>query len=166
MTPKKYISYFKDIATKHKGIRHSDTEKRFFRMNIDELLGTGMRSDARFPLMVLENFEGGIYDGDSDNHLKRLEGAFVLLDKVPQGDFNKEADAYERMEKIGIEIFTRMDHDQKMFPKDANSTMIKFEVNSTKWFKVGPIMDSCYGWRFSFSLLDSIDFRYNPEEWL
>ena len=41
------ISYFENLARRHKSIAHTDSEKHFFRMELDEVLGGINRTDVR-----------------------------------------------------------------------------------------------------------------------
>lgn len=76
------ISYFEDLARRHVEIKHSDREKHFFRMEVDEVLGGINRTDVRYPMLILEGYSFSFTDNRSDNILKNRQGAFILMGYV------------------------------------------------------------------------------------
>ncbi|NQU53584.1 MAG: hypothetical protein HQ522_13705, partial [Bacteroidetes bacterium] len=53
------ITYFENLARKHKSILHTDTDKHFFRMEIDEVLAGINRTDVAYPMLILEGYGFG-----------------------------------------------------------------------------------------------------------
>ena len=160
----KYISYFKNLATQHKEIGHTEEEKHFFRMNIEEVL-TGLRSDINLPALILESFEGRLVDKKSDNNLANREGAFMILKKVEVDNFDQENEFLDDSERIGLDIIKRMRRDSKTNPIQ-DRILKRFDYDGVSWGKVGPVFDNYYGYRFIFRLQDFENMKFDPDKWL
>ena len=97
-----YITFFKDIATDHPDILHSDQEMHFARvvLNRDPLIGStnqlseflnNLGNDLRYPCMILIAYKGDFADNRSDNKRKRIDGSFVIMDRLEKsGDHDGE----------------------------------------------------------------------------
>ena len=59
------VSYFKLLASKHKDILHSDTDKHFYRFEVDEVL-TGINK-LKYPAFILEGYRISYKDMKDDN---------------------------------------------------------------------------------------------------
>ena len=108
------ITYFQNIATKHKSIGHKSTEKHFFRMEIDEVLAGINRTDVNYPMLILEGYAFDFNDNKSDNILKNRRGAFILMDHVADiSDYDAIHQKWDQLEVIGDEILARIKSDKR-----------------------------------------------------
>lgn len=108
------ISYFENLARRHKSIAHTDNEKHFFRMELDEVLGGINRTDVAFPLLILEGYSFDYTDNRSDNLMKHRRGAFMLIDHLSdRSDYDRMHQIWEEMEAIGDDILARIRADKR-----------------------------------------------------
>ncbi len=108
------ITYFETLATKHKSILHSDEEKHFFRMEVDEVLAGINRSDVAYPLLVLEGYDFDFTDQRADNLFKNRNGAFILYDHVSDTtDFMAIAEKWDELEEIATDILVKIKADKR-----------------------------------------------------
>jgi len=155
------ITYFKKLATNHKEIRHSETEKHFYRFEVDEVL-TGINK-LKYPAFILEGYRFTYKDMKADNPVKKRQGAFILLDHVGDpGNHDKIHEAWDRLEEIGDDILSRINADKR----DKTSPVRDFDLESVEGNLLATEMGNHYGIRFTFD----IDCRYsrevNFEKWL
>lgn len=156
-----YIAYFEEVSRKHKGIGHTDAEKHFYRLDIEELI-TGLRSDLNFPCLLLESLTGHLNDTDADSVQDILTGAFTILKQVDPGDFTMEMQALQESIRIGKDIISKIRHDSR---RTKVPVIEGFFLSSVLYEKVGPVFDNCYGYRFMFSFQQQIDLSFNPDSW-
>lgn len=158
------IEYFENLARRHVDIRHSETEKHFFRMEIDEVLAGINRSDVKHPYFILEGYDFGYTDQKSDNLLKDRNGAFVLLDHVADPtDFDAIHDAWDRMEAIGDEILVKIKSDKR---NPLTPVIRDFDFAQVKGNLIANEVDGNYGIRFTYSLVSTRSTDVDPEKWL
>ena len=155
------ITYFKKLATNHKEIRHSETEKHFYRFEVDEVL-TGINK-LKYPAFILEGYRFTYKDMKADNPVKKRQGAFILLDHVGDpGNHDKIHEVWDRLEEIGDDILSRINADKR----DKTSPVRDFDLESVEGNLLATELGNHYGIRFTFD----IDCRYsrevNSEKWL
>ena len=141
------VSYFENLARKHKEIGHTDTEKHFFRMEIDEVLAGINRTDVKHPFLILEGYSYDFMDNKSDNLLKNRRGAFVLLDHVADPtNFDAIHDVWDHMEEIGDELLIKMKADKynPLAPVIRN-----FEFSTSEATLIANELDGNYGIRYT-----------------
>ena len=163
MNTQEYVSYFREIAEKLKDIGHTAENKKFTRINIEEVLN-GLRSDLDMstPVMVLENYEASFNDNRSDNVFKDLNGALMVLQNVDHGDYEGEAEAMDRCESAIMKIIAKMKEDRdyrQIIPLRG------FELNSVRLYKVGGVFDNSYGYRMEFMLRGAVPLVVEPNDW-
>ncbi|MPL77620.1 hypothetical protein SDC9_23477 [bioreactor metagenome] len=155
------VTYFKELATNHKEIRHSETEKHFYRFEVDEVL-TGINK-LKYPAFILEGYRFTYKDMKADNPVKKRQGAFILLDHVGDpGNHDKIHEVWDRLEEIGDDILSRINADKR----DKTSPVRDFDLESVEGSLLATELGNHYGIRFTFD----IDCRYSrevdPEKWL
>lgn len=155
------VTYFKELATNHKEIRHSETEKHFYRFEVDEVL-TGINK-LKYPAFILEGYRFTYKDMKADNPVKKRQGAFILLEHVGDpGNHDKIHEVWDRLEEIGDDILSRINADKR----DKTSPVRDFDLESVEGSLLATELGNHYGIRFTFD----IDCRYsrevNPEKWL
>jgi hypothetical protein len=166
ITIKPYIDFFKGLAEQHVGIRHSDTNKRFFRMNLHEITGD-MRSkiDPDNKIMTLESYQHSSKDLHSDNHLRDYTGAFMILQRDKNtDDYNIQDTILDECEEIAIEISRKM-YDDSINPDYDARFFVNLELGSFTFQKVGPIFGSWYGFRCQFDFDDNYKIAIDPTKW-
>ncbi|MGQ7868693.1 hypothetical protein [Sunxiuqinia sp. sy24] len=158
------ISYFENLARRHVAIRHTDKEKHFFRLELDEVLGGMNRSDVSFPMLILEGYSFDYTDNKSDNLLKNRRGAFMLIDHLSDtSDYNRMHQIWEEMEQIGDDILAKIKADKRnpqtpavrnfdFASVDANLLMTEFGNN--------------VGIRFTYTLSAAQPTDVDESKWL
>lgn len=167
MTHSEYISFFEDLATRHKSLLHSGSEKHFVRANIEELI-TGLRSKVAWPCLVLESYELNLIDHKSDNIYLVPTGAFSILTKVTRDDYTQENEAINACMGIGLDIITAIRKEYRAMGTPAESAARKikyFDPATVKAYKVGPVLENCFGYRFEFQIGNPQSLAYDTNKW-
>lgn len=108
------IAYFESLATRHRDIRHCQTEKHFFRFEVDEVLAGINRLDVNYPMLVLEGYNFGFTDQNSDNLIKNRSGAFILLGQISDlSDYGQVHEVWDALEQLGDDILARIRSDKQ-----------------------------------------------------
>jgi len=160
-----FITYMRDCATRLKDIGHSESSPKFFRISglvqLDEVLGN--LSDIAFPAMLVhDNTEGNIADRNiSDNYLDSPYFTFYIVDHVEYGNYQKQQEAKANCKAIGMKILARMLRDKKR----GNLGLTFLQFSNIPYQSIGPIGDNCYGVMFSFSVPDTANLIYDPDDW-
>ena len=158
------IAYFENIARSHVDIRHTDNEKHFFRMEIDEVLAGINRTDVKHPYFILESYDFDYGDNKSDNILKKRNGAFVLLDHVDDATDNDAIqEVRNRMEAIGDEILIKIKTDKR---NPLVKAVRDINLDEVKGVLISNEIDNNHGLRFTFSITSPLSTDVNPEKWL
>lgn len=162
-----YEDYFIDIAIHHKQILHQDAdyERTFKRDSIDALITT-MRSDLavdkRYAL-ILENPEGNLGDGFSDNPRDYQRGAFWIIKNIAKGDIVADKAVRTEAKRICISVISKLRDDHR---KGIKTPFLKaLDINSIQYHPVGPVLDNCVGYRCEFMFNEFIDLSFKPSDW-
>ncbi len=156
------IEYFENIARSHVGIKHTDTKKHFFRLELDEVL-TGLRSKINYPALILEGYDFDYTDVQSDNVIKNRSGAFILLDHSKDNhDFDRIHEIWDALEEIGDEIVIKILADKR---NRSEKTIRGFDMNDIQAVLIANDVDQNYGIRFSFKISTHKSNDVNTEKW-
>jgi len=158
------IAYFETLATEHVSIRHSSSEKHFFRFEIDEVLAGLNRTDISFPLLILEGYSFDFTDNKSDNIIKNRSGAFVLLGKVTDpSDYSAVHEIWDDLEEIGDDIIARIrsDKQDRLVPVVRN-----FHPESVKASLIMNEIGNHAGIRYTFTISSPLNIEVDTEKWL
>jgi hypothetical protein len=158
------VSYFENLARSHKDIGHSDLEKHFFRMEVDEVLAGINRTDVQYPFLILEGYSYDFTDNKSDNLLKNRRGAFILMDHVSDpSDYQSIQQVWENMEEIGDQLLIRIKADKRN-PRIA--AVRDFDFSSVEALLIANEIDGNYGIRFTYTLTSPHPNEIDPTKWL
>ncbi len=151
-----YIEYFQDLAGKHKDIRG------FYIMDINEL-ETSIRSDLKYPAMVLVSITGGIDAENEDNILNRPKAGFIIIDHVTEvDDFAAEILAMAKTFNICQQVLAKIKKDA-----ECDGDLADIDLSTIRYEMMGPVFDNDWGWLFSFDTLYSIGaLAVDPDAWL
>jgi len=154
-----YVEYFRTIATEHKEIND------FYMMDINEPLAA-LRSNIKYPALILTSPSGNFEASNLDNILDSDNGGFLIIGHLDQIDnFSAEMQLVSRMKQIGADIIARMLHDHLKCEQLTLKSIPGFNVNSVTYEMLGPVFDNDYGMMFSFKLQDCLDLEYDSEKW-
>ena len=156
---KDYLRYFQEVANEHTDLRD------FYIMDINEVL-TALRSEAKFPMLILHQLTGSLQAKNLDNPLDMIKGGFLVIDQLANvDDFEAEMDTIDRMKKIAFDIVARMLHDVWKCEPLALKSLPGFDVNSVKYEQMDQVFDNGFGVLVTFDLIDTVDLQYNPLKW-
>lgn len=159
-----YTLFFENIARNHVDIGHTDNEKHFCRMELEEVIG-GMQSGAHFRLLVMETYEFGFTDKDSDNTIKSRVCGFMLLDKPKSiNNFNERAELLSDLES-NVDDILKLMVQLKGAPYN-HAVLYDFDINTVN---VMPIMngpDGSCGFRVVFDSKGRFDPEVDDTKWL
>jgi len=157
------ISYFENIARMHKSILHTNVEKHFFRMEIDEVLGGFNRSDVNFPMLILEGYGFDFTDNRSDNILKNRKGAFILLDRIEDPtDFDAKHLAWDKLEAIGDDIINRIRSDKQ----NRNTIVSGFNIEQTECSLILNEFSHHAGLRYTYTITSPLNTITASGTWI
>lgn len=157
------ISYFRTLAEKHTSILHSETEKHFFRFEIDEVLAGLNRTDVNFPMLVLEGYSFNFTDQKADNVVKNRSGAFILLDKVTDpSDYDSVHEIWDALESIGDDILMRIRYDKQLRQTPA---VRDFNIDNVNAQLIMNQLGNHAGIRFTFTIGSPVSTILDTDKW-
>ena len=158
------IEYFENLARKHKGIGHSDTDKHFFRMELDEVLAGINRTNVTTPSLILEGYSYDYTDNKSDNLIKNRHGAFLLLDKISdKSDYEGIQEIWNEMEMIGDDILAKIKADKK----NHTAPVIRdFDFSQVEATLIASEMDNHYGIRYTYTISSAHPTESDDSVWI
>jgi hypothetical protein len=158
------VEYFRGVAQRHVEIRHSESEKHFFRFEVDEVLAGINRTDACFPMLVLEGYSFDFTDHKSDNLIKNRSGAFILLGQITdQTDHQELHRVWDALEQIGDDIIARIRHDKQ---SREVPVVRDFELGSVQASLLINAFGNNAGIRYTFTISSPQPGEVNPVRWL
>ena len=154
-----YLEYFRTIAREHKEIND------FYMMDINEPLAA-LRSNIKYPALILTSLSGNFEASNLDNILDSINGGFLIVGHLDQiDDFSGEILVLAKMKQIGTDIISRMLHDYMKCELLALKAIPGFNINSVSYEMLGPVFDNDYGVMFSYKLLDCLNLIHLPSKW-
>jgi len=154
-----YVEYFRTIAREHKEIND------FYMMDMNEPLAA-LRSNIKYPALILTSLSGNFEASNLDNILDSINGGFLVIGHLDQmDDFSGELLVLARMKQIGADIIARMLHDLMKCELLTLKAIPGFNINSVSYEMLGPVFDNDYGVMYAFKLQDCLDLELNPSKW-
>jgi hypothetical protein len=154
-----YVEYFRTLAMEHKEIND------FYMMDINEPLDA-LRSNIKYPVLILTSLSGNFEASNLDNILDTINGGILIIGHLDQiDDFSGEMHLVSKMKQIGTDIIARMLFDHQKCEPLALKAIPGFNINSVSYEMLGPVFDNDYGIMFSFKLQECLDLRYDPLSW-
>ena len=154
-----YVEYFRTLAREHKEIND------FYMMDINEPLAA-LRSNIKYPALILTSLSGNFEASNLDNILDVVNGGFLIIGHLDQiDDFSGEMQLVAWMKQIGTDVIARMLNGHMKCEILALKAIPGFNINSVSYEMLGPVFDNDYGVMFSFKLLDCLDLEYDSEKW-
>jgi len=155
-----YVEYFRTLAREHKEIRD------FYMMDINEPLAA-LRSDIKYPALILTSLSGNFEASNLDNILDSINAGFLIIGHLDQiDDFSGEMQLVSNMKQIGSDIISRMLYDHLRCEPSAVKAIPGFNLNSVSYEMLGPVFDNDYGMIFSFKLIHSPELEFDEGIWL
>ena len=154
-----YVEYFRTIASEHKEIND------FYMMDINEPL-SALRSNIKYPALILTSLSGNFDASNLDNILDSVNGGFMILGHLDQvDDFSAEMQLVSKMKQIGTDVIARMLYDYLKCEPLALKVIPGFSINSVAYETLGPVFDNDFGVMYTFKLIDCLCLDYNSTIW-
>ena len=154
-----YVEYFRTLAREHKEIND------FYMMDINESLDA-LRSNIKYPALILTSLSGNFEASNLDNILDLINGGFLIIGHLNLiDDFSGEIQLVSKMKQIGTDIIARMLYDHLKCEPLALKAIPGFSINSVSYEMIGPVFDNDFGVMFSFKLQDRLDLGYDISKW-
>ena len=155
-----YVEYFRTLASEHKEIND------FYMMDINEPLDA-LRSNIKYPSLILTSLSGNLEASNLDNILDLINGGFLIIGHLAQiDDFSGEMQLVSIMKQIGTDVIARNLYDYLKCEPLSLKAIPGFNINSVSYDMLGPVFDNDYGFVFSFKILDSIQSIPLEYPWL
>lgn len=163
-----YVDYFRNLATQFKAIGHTEQNQKFAIMGITDILSDVRgKMDTKSPVLIVERPEGALAfrnDALMDSSL----GAFYIVKNVNRSNPTELETVHDEMKELAMKVVLRMQYEKnkrnrsdKSFPFHA----LFFQLDQVKYFPVGPILGSCYGWRVEVDLIDTSPLTFSLDDW-
>ena len=154
-----YVEYFRNIAAEHKEIND------FYMMDINEPLAA-LRSNIKYPALILTSLSGSFEASNLDNILDSINAGFLIIGHIDQiDDFSGEMQLVSKMKQIGIDVISKMLHDHLKCEPLTVKPIPGFNINSVNYEMLGPVFDNDYGVMSSFKLQDCLDIEIDFAKW-
>ena len=165
-----YIAYLQNLAEKHIEIKHNNPDSHFARIMLDSNPFVGghmqiaefinsMRTKLKPPFVLAIGYSATYKDMRADNPVKKLECAFIIMDKVRLDDHDSEEEVYDRTERIGDEFLGYILEDYC-----ENEEYGFVEINEMDNEKIAKVTaDNYFGTKFNFTIkvnvYDQLEFK-------
>lgn len=161
-----YVAYFEQLAREHKDIRHSETARHFFVMDINEVLGAMADSSIQYPAVILNALSARIAGSSLDNTNEQINGGFLVIDHCQQIDnYESMVEAMANSHRIGLEFLQRIHYEIMKCEPLALKALPEWNIWNVATKMWGPVFDNDYGWHFEFPVVRPIELIFNPEKW-
>ena len=167
MTLADYKAYGKQIAVRNKSIAHTDENRHFTVFTVEDALSDLKNIES--PVLAAELPRIRFNDSGSDNIHTIMDGAYLIVKKVVQGNSEEIITAYEDMFVITLQVASKILNDRKManIPgRQSPEKLVKhLQVNNISIVDVGPVFDGHYGWRIDFPFQSTINLELDESKW-
>jgi len=166
-TYSEYVTYFEKVARNHLEIAHTDNARRFFPIDLAELVNH-LQSFEGMPAMGLERPFWSTA-GQFANIRLRKTGALMIFDRCHDPmDFTKLEEVYSRCFKICNDIRAKMVKDAKLWDEDLLDFIIPgLDPGSFTMEPMPPGVakdSTIYGVRLSFVFDEGAEI-FDPVKW-
>ncbi len=154
-----YVEYFRTLAREHKEIND------FYMMDINEPLAA-LRSNIKYPALILTSLSGNFEASNLDNILDLINGGFLIIGHMGHiDDFSGEIQLISKMKQIGTDVIARMLHDHLKCEPLSVKALPGFNINSVSYEMLGPVFDNDYGVMYSCKIHDCLGLEFDPSRW-
>jgi hypothetical protein len=157
ITNKTITAFIKSIATAHVDI------KDFYRFNIQEV-NNALSHSIQLPALLLEAPSINLTSQTkmvSNFNVRNI--SFLILDYVDGTDnFESEEEVLENCEGLALDAISYL---VKCAKDPSHFLFGKFDINTVRIEKVGPVFDNMFGWNVLFDIIAQEPMCYVPEKW-
>ena len=155
------VGYFSKIASQHLQIGHTDSERHFYRFEIEEVF-TGLKK-INFPALILEGYRYQFRDNKGDHVMKERTGAFMLIGHLNDiGYYDAMHELWDKLEEICDDIIARIKADKR----NPEATAVRdFDLNSVEVTLLANEQDKNYGIRCTFTIASPRPMEVDLTKW-
>lgn len=156
-----HYQYGDRLARQLVSISHSDTDQKFFTAyGLEDLpeIGEQLSAITGTILIAVDGKEATLSHNGSDGYNHFPTYGFIVARSTASDDKSTIRQAADHSEEIIMQIVLRLLEDNGTHHWNIDTS--KFEING-----IGPIADNFYGVVLSFSLVDHLNTRLNPDLW-
>jgi hypothetical protein len=158
--------YFQQLASQHINIRHTASERHFFR-SIDHFLNDDGNNLANYPAVIMDSMEGQITGDHADDRIDMMRTGILFIQKVTDVDDDDQIDqAHLSMKALAFSFVAKMEADSLACMETDLKMLQEFSALAVSYKYYGPVFDQCFGVLLSFPLGHIAALEYNPEVWL
>ena len=153
-----YVNYFKTAAINNIALSHVDTTHHtFYEIDIIDIAQESLKFKNKYLSLLLESPEKRASDNNGDNVRKFISGAFAILKEAKTGNHADRQLVLDETEEVAEQIVSKILNDAKMHLQNKNHAwkLKGFDLNSIRFYKVGPMFTNHYGWRVEFTFNDT-----------
>jgi hypothetical protein len=168
-----YTDLFRGLAQRHKALAATPENGRFLRIFISadpiqkqidlsewyNSLRTKLKAPLGQAYFVLENYQVDYADNDGDYFSRKVQGAFLVMEKVKTDDYEGRDVAVSASEVIAEQILAAV------VPLLREQHHVRISVGDAWSEHIGPIADGFVGVRLNLSWEEPAtqDLTYNPD---
>lgn len=158
MSNEEQEEYFADLAARFRPIGHTEKAPRFARFNIEEVVTGFAHSELDLSqyCLLLEAPSGQLQDNDGDGFFDNQEIAFMIVREVELRNFVEEKQVLSRSRELALSILTKV---------LAEGHFTDLDENTIGYEKVGPVFGNCFGYRYYFTAVSTVQLAIDPDEW-
>jgi hypothetical protein len=171
---KSYTETFRQLAMRHKLIRHSDTSMHFARITLskapvfgrDELREfiQSKKNVLEYPALLLISYDADYSSHHKDSLTKSVNGEFIILEAVEKDNFEQLDDVLDKTEEIGEQLLATLRDHYDDTPEEG--LFQDGEMMNEKIAGLGS--ENLAGTKFYFSITmpNSCRLTHNPDNYI
>lgn len=166
MNEQDYIDYFRELASKHTAIQHTDQKPHFYVMRDDDLGGLnaalGNSGDLRLPALVLDQYLDDL-NRENDNFRYTISGGISVLVQCQVSDPTDVRRAQSEARRIALSIINRMFYDCR----NPNGSLYGKRLTPSEKFpgEPFPLLKDSTGWGYPFDWTLPTSVALNADDW-
>ncbi len=122
-----FSEYIEDLASKHKAIRHSESECHYSDLTEDVQNAISHRR-MHYPCVALDEGDA-VFDGSDSQPYQTDFYVLLFVDHVREtGNATEVRDAFRRMKKVGKDFLKRMCRDRKTVKLMSRFSIVNVEM--------------------------------------
>lgn len=154
--------YFESLAKNHTYINHSDSQKHFYKIDIEEYFDK--IDSAQYPIFALERAEFNLSGSIHDNISKNRTIGFMIINAYKDGDYNAINRIYDETEEVGDDFINRIMNDVETLRDKALLRDMDPNTISLQHLPPNPVELHC-GVRVTFNLVSRYDKTVDKTKW-
>lgn len=158
------ISY-KQIQEFHQSVADAHVDiKDFYRVDFEELQGALRTNIKGFPVLMMEA-PSVVLSSESQGVSTfgtREMSILVLTNVTDRENFQETENALDTTHRIALDIVSYF---KKSAQQEDHILFGRFDINTVRLEKVGPIIDNLYGWNLLYEIKSFESMIFNPAKW-